>query len=242
MLDLLTALGWNWLLRVQGQTRVRLADGVCRPLRALVAKPGACWSSGFTAGPTTQAAKAEPVDVFKASGWRRSQVVAVWAQGQAEPWLLLTSLTATLARVAEYAQRWAIERLFLSWKSHGWDIEASGIHDPQRLGRLLTGIALATLWRLVIALPMALTHLADLAARADKTTRQLRLPGFLAPARPWVAKYSLLAWGAKVAHTTSLRTATPALCWRLPYWQGRTWKDMCRYVYATSHGQFPITP
>ncbi len=242
MLDILTALGWNWLLRVQGQTQVRQRNGVCCPLRTLVPKPGMQWSSGFGNDTSTETGEPEPVGVFKAAGWRRSQVVAVWAAGQAEPWLLLTSLTAKTERVAEYAQRWAIERLFLSWKSHGWDIEASGIHDPQRLGRLLTGMVLATLCRLAIALPAALSQLADLAARAGRGARQLCLPGFKAPPRPWAAKFSLLTWGAKVAQGASLCTRTPALCWRLPYWEGRTWKDMCRHVYTIAHGQFSISP
>lgn len=242
MVDLLIALGWHWLLRVQGQTQVRLRDGTCRALRTLVAKPGTQWSSGFGDEPTTQTAPAQPVGVFKAAGWRRSQVVAVWAEGEAEPWLLLTSLTAKLERVADYAQRWAIERLFLSWKSHGWDIEASGIHDPQRLGRLLVGLALATLWRLAMALPKALGLLADLAARVGGCARQLRLPGLAAAPRPWAAKFSLLTWGAKIAQGAALCVRTPALCWRLPYWEGRTWKDMCRHVHLTALGQFSVSP
>lgn len=103
-------------------------------------------------------------------------------------------------------------------------------------------MALATLWRLAIALPTALEQLADLAARAGGCLRQLRLPGFWAPPRPWAAKYSLFTWGAKVARGASLRTSTPALCWRLPFWEGRTWKDMCRDVYLITHGQFSISP
>ncbi len=242
MLDILTALRWNWLLRVQGQTQVRLENGICCALRTLVSKPGTQWAGGFTTEAASEASESEPIAVFKAAGWRRSQVVAVWAEDQAEPWLLVTSLTATLARVAEYAQRWAIERLFLSWKSHGWDVEASGIHDPHRLGRWLVGMTLATLWRLAMALPTAFQHLADLASRAGGSPRQPRLPGFSGPQRPWAAKYSLLTWGAKVARSASLRTRTPALCWRLPFWEARTWQDMCRHLYLTAHGQFPIFP
>jgi hypothetical protein len=242
LLDILSALGWHWLLRVQGRTTIRLRNGACCPLRTLVPKPGTQWTSGFHGREASEEVAAEPVSVFKAVGWRDSQVVAVWAQGQAEPWLLVTSLPATLARLGEYAQRWAIERLYLAWKSHGWDIEASGIHDAQRLGRLLTGIALATLWRLAMALPVAYKHLADLASRAGRFLRQLPLPGFSAPVRPWVAKYSLLTWGAMVAQTVSLSTRTPALCWCLPSWEGRTWKDICRHVCLTAHGQFSISP
>lgn len=242
LLDILLALDWHWLLRIQGRTQVRLHDGRCVPVRALVPRPGTQWCGGFGAAQKTAGEEAGSVGVFKAVGWRRSQVVAVWAPGQAEPWLLLTSLPAKLTRLAEYAQRWAVERLFLSWKSHGWNLEASGIHDARRLGRLLVGLALATLWRLAMALPAALGHLADLSARTSCTPRQLRLPGFSAPARPWVAKYSLLSWGAKVARSTVLRACTPALCWRLPLWEGRTWQDICRHVYLTNHGQFSISP
>ena len=42
-----------------------------------------------------------------------------------------------------YAQRWAIERLFLSWKSHGWQLEQVGLSDLTRIRSLLTGLVLA---------------------------------------------------------------------------------------------------
>jgi hypothetical protein len=169
-------------------------------------------------------------------------VVVAWGQGQAEPWLLVTSLPAKLERVGEYAQRWAIERLFLSWKSHGWDIERSGIHDAKRLARLLTAIAIASLWRLAMALPTALAHLADLAARASGAPRQLRLPGITPPPRPWAARYSLLSWGARVARKTPLLMRTPALCWHLPFWEGRTWTDICSHIRSTPPRQFSVSP
>jgi len=256
MLDILSALDWNWLLRTQGQTQVRLADGTCRPLRTLVPKPGTQWTSDPDTKPTAQGLgegsdertceesdSASP-SVFKAVGWRRSRVVAIWAAGQAEPWLLLTSLSGTLARVAEYAERWAIERLFLSWKSHGWEIEQSGIHDPIRLGRLLTGLAIATLWRLVFALPEALQKLAHLASRTARPSRQVPRSGPAASPRPWAAKYSLLTTGAKVAQIASLRTRTPALCWQFPLvaWAGRSWREVCRDTILSSRGQFSVSP
>lgn len=147
MLDIASALGWAWLLRVQGQTLVRTADGATRPIRTLSPRPGTHWFGGFGAADAGGSSQPETPGIFKGAGWRRSQVVALWAEGQAEPWLLVSSLPATAARLAEYAGRWAIERLFLSWTSHGWDIEASGVHQPQRLGRLLSGLTIGTLWR-----------------------------------------------------------------------------------------------
>jgi hypothetical protein len=235
MVDLAAALGWGWLLRVQGQAHVRLPDGTERALRALAPRPGSGWAGPTDPTDPTGATDA-PVGVFKAAGWRPSRVAAVWAVGADEPWLLLTSLAAPAARLGEYARRWAIERLFLAWKSRGWDVEASGVRQPARLGRLLGGLALATLWRLAIALPRAQQHLAALAARAagqPHAPRQLPLPwGRPRPApRPWAAKFSLLTWGAKVVRGTPVRTHTPALCWTFPAWDAPTWADQCRHTY-----------
>jgi hypothetical protein len=248
MLDLLGGLGWAFVLRAAGGARVRLPDGAEVPLRALAPRPGALWLGGTDpraadAGPS---AADEAAQVFKGAGWRRCRVVAAWAVGEAEPWLLLTDLPAAAARLRDYAARWAIERTFLAWKGHGWDLEACGLRDPARLGRLLSGLAAATLWRLACALPLAAAHLDDLAARAARRpagpprATQLPLPWGRpdpadpppAAARPWAAKFSLLSWGAKAARAADLRTTTPALRWELPPWDAPTWSGQCRLAYA----------
>lgn len=96
MIDILTALGWNWLLRVQGHTQILRQDGTQCQIRTLVPQPGTQWSSGFSNGKSSEAIVSEPIGVFKSAGWRRSQVVAVWAIGQPEPWLMVTSLPGRL--------------------------------------------------------------------------------------------------------------------------------------------------
>jgi hypothetical protein len=174
MLELGASLDWAWLVRVQWQTRVLRRDGSICAIRDLVPRPGALWLGHYDppatrdgqpasaddcedlagAAPAAGAAAA-PVAVFRVTGWRASQVVAAWPVGEAEPWLLVTSLPGTRARLRDYAQRWAIERLFLSWKTHGWHLDTCGLSDPVRLGRLLTGLVVATLWRLAAALPVA---------------------------------------------------------------------------------------
>jgi hypothetical protein len=241
-LDLLRALGWQWLVRVQGQTRLRLPDGTERSLRALAPAPGTTWigatvrdTTGDTTGDTTTL-----LMVFKKAGWRHVQVVALWAVGQEEPWLLVTSLDASPTRWRDYAVRWAIERLFLSWKSHGWALERCGVTAPPRLARLLVGYCLATWWLLAAALPGAQVHLAELASRATRRTGrppgglgpvwQLRLPLVPLP-RPWLAKLSLLTQGQQVFARTACRLATPPLCWRFPDWHAPTWSQQCLHVY-----------
>ena len=268
LLDLLAALGWHGVVRLQGQVRVQWPDGTTRPLRSLVPRPSAPWPGprGATVAPlgpsdplappdpldpSEAAAPAAPVAVFKKAGWRQGRVVAAWAEGQAEPWLLVTTLPATRARLREYARRWAIERLFLTWKSHGWHLEASGLSAPAPVARLLTGYVLATWWHLAAALPVAQAHLDDLAAQAVRRTGrpprlsrpcQLRLP--LDPGTgPWIAKYSLLTQGRQVCHRTPARTTTPALCWAFPDWEAPTWSVQCHELYAgTRPRQFSVSP
>jgi Transposase DDE domain len=231
LLDLATALHWAWVVRVSGQVRVRLPDGTICPLRTLVSAPGRTWSrdSGY---PTSSAdAPDAPLAVFKKAGWRRVQVVALWLTGQTEPWLLLTNLPARVARLAEYAQRWAIERLFLTWKSHGWDLEAGRVRDAARVGRLVTALVLASWWRVAIALPEATRQLAALGVRPARPY-QLRLP-FAPPTdpRPWAGKFSLLSWGARVIAQSDCRRECPPQDWSLPDWDAPAWSLRCQLLY-----------
>lgn len=259
MLDLLRALGWDWALRIQGQVRVRLRDGRVLPVRDLAPRPGTAWLGGFDprAAPHEEADRAAPpdaadapttppLDVFKTAGWRQSQVVAVWATGQDEPWLLLTSLAPTADRLVDYATRWAIERLFLSWKSAGWNLEATGVTDPARLGRLLSGYVLATHWRLAAGVLEATIALADLERhqrrrasrpRTAPPSRQLALPLWPGPGprqgdpRPDAAKHSLFSLGTYACLETPCRFYTPAVCWTFPDWEAPTWSRQAQFAY-----------
>ena len=235
LFDLLAALGWQGVIRVQGQTRVQLADGTERALRTLVPRPGTQWT-GYTSPlpPASDAACAPaPLPVFKRAGWRALHVVAAWAEGQAEPWLLVTTLAPSPARLADYAARWAIERLFLAWKSHGWPLETTRVTAPRLLARLLTGYVIATWWLLAAALPVAAAHLAALARHAGRPQPypvQLRLPLF-PPTPPVPAKRSLLTYGRQAFHQTPGRSATPPLCWRFPDWDAAPWAVQCTRLY-----------
>lgn len=247
---------------MQDQAQVLLRDGTTRTLASLAPCPGTTWLGRHDPpGTPVVTAHATPdvapdvapdatttvpiVGVFKTAGWRASQVVAAWARGQAEPWLLLTSLRPSPACLLEYARRWGIERLFLSWKSHGWRLEASGVHDPARLGRLLTALVLATLWRLAAGVCDATTRLDDLRRRARRrqppqVVRQLPLP--LAPpagthwsrpagTRPHAAKRSLFTRGTDVWEAINGRWQTSPLLWQFPDWDAPTWDTQTRQVY-----------
>ncbi len=241
LLDLLASLGWAFVLRLPGAVRVRFPTGEEQRVRDLVPTPGKRWGSegsmgeDWSDGQTSdgQTSDGQTLELFKRAGWRRGHVVGIWLEGQTEPWLLVTNLGASRERVAEYAQRWAIERLFVAWKSHGWDLEACRVRDPARLGRLVGVLVLATWWRLACAQPLARAELARLAGRPScPAARQLPLPlAELAPTavdrRPWPAKFSLLTWGSKAVQGTDCRHETPALDWCFSDWDAPAWPHRC---------------
>ena len=124
---LLTALGWAGVLRAQGQIRVRLPDGTERALRTLVpgpARSGPAPRPPLPPAPSGAACRPRRWACSKAPGgapctWSRSGPRASRALAAGH------HLAPPAARLLDYAARWAIERLFLGWKSHGWQLEAT---------------------------------------------------------------------------------------------------------------------
>ena len=129
LIDRCAALGWDYILRVQGQTVVRLADGSQCPMSRLAPCRGRRWCG---------AAK-----VFRKAGWRDCQVVAAWYAKRSEPWLLITSLPPRLKRCADYRTRMWQEQSFRDEKSHGFHWEQSRVRHPEHAERLLLAMQLA---------------------------------------------------------------------------------------------------
>lgn len=129
-------LKWHYLLRLQSDTRVRLADGTERPVVELADRPGARWFG-------------TDVRVFKKARWLRANVVAVWerpCKGPCKgPWLLVTDAQASYARCRGYCKRTWCEESHRDEKSHGLNWQRSQVNDPGHAQRLVLLMALATL-------------------------------------------------------------------------------------------------
>jgi Transposase DDE domain len=136
LLDLCRQLGWHYLLRVQGSTRLRLADGREYALEQLAPRPGRHWTGSG--------------QVFKKAGWRPANVVATWEQGSKEPWLLITDLPASLGRCRQYLKRGWTEQLFRDEKSQGFRWGQSRVSDPGHALRLVLLLALASVLALSV--------------------------------------------------------------------------------------------
>lgn len=62
-----------------------------------------------------------------------------------EPWYLVSNADPTLELVWSYAQRFCCEQLFRDQKSGLFQLESSGLRDPERIDRLLLVVAIAVL-------------------------------------------------------------------------------------------------
>jgi hypothetical protein len=76
VVDACGELGWHYVIRLQGQTRVRTADGQECTAAELSPCPGAAWRG--------------EVEVFKKSGWPAAAVAACWMRDCDGPWLLVS--------------------------------------------------------------------------------------------------------------------------------------------------------
>ena len=123
--------GWQYLLRVQRSTLIRLPGQKPQPLRRLVAY-GQVWTGR--------------AQVFKKAGWQWKWVYLVWEVGYAEPWCLLSNQADLSPNL--YSQRFYHEASFRDLKSEGFQWQRSHVWLSDHVERLLLVLALATLWSL----------------------------------------------------------------------------------------------
>jgi hypothetical protein len=160
VVDACTKLGWHYVIRMQGQARVRTADGHEWTAAELAPRPGASWH--------------DRAEVFKKSGWRQAAVAACWMRGCDGPWLLVSDRDDGPRLFRRYSERTWTEELFRDEKSSGFHWEESHVTDPAHASRLVLVIALAT----YLALSLGSRVIAAGLRRLLESTRQRMLSLF----------------------------------------------------------------
>jgi hypothetical protein len=125
LLAAMAARGWYFLVRVQGQVRVRVG-GQEQPLATLGTKRGQRWSS--------------EVEAFKGVGWLPCWAVGCWQDRQEEPWLLLTNWPRAQSQGS--GLRMGEEAAFKDLKSGAWQWQRSQVRLPAQANRLWLVLAL----------------------------------------------------------------------------------------------------
>lgn len=77
-------------------------------------------------------------------------LLAWWAEGNQDPWFILTDLAPTDSAVTWYGLRSWCEQGFKCNKRGGWQWHLTQMHHPERAARLWLAMAVATLWTVSI--------------------------------------------------------------------------------------------
>jgi hypothetical protein len=128
--------GWAAGLRIQAHHHFAPCGQAGRPACQWVAGPGHAWVGTGTA--------------FTRERRQPATLVVVWAAGQAEPWVVLTTLPPRQVGVLWYGLRMWIEHGFRVLKSLGWQWERTRRTDPRRVARYWLVLAVATLWTVAV--------------------------------------------------------------------------------------------
>src|SRR5687767_14702543 len=127
LFDFLAELGFDYVIRLKGNTRVGAADGTVRPAQEWVGQGG-------------RARKLRDATVTEAH-CPVGAAVCVHAKGMKELWCLVTGNRAATAPqiIKLYSKRWTVEPSFRDTKDlrFGMGLGAVRIADPQRRDRLL---------------------------------------------------------------------------------------------------------
>jgi hypothetical protein len=134
--ELATRLGWDYVIRIPCNTYITLPTGPCVRVDALGVRPG-------------QRRYYQGVYLTQDACWQANLSVT-WTKGDAKnaPELLvvISNRTANQRRLKRYAWRMQIEASFRDDKTGGFDLDHTRLQDPERVERLLLGVAIATLW------------------------------------------------------------------------------------------------
>ena len=138
VLSLLDQWQWFYVLRQKGSYLVQIDaddDHGWTPFRELIAKPGQCvWL---------------PQVRLTQKFAYPTNLLAYWAKGETEPWLLATNLPTVQDTLRAYRRRPWIENLFGDLKGKGFDLESTRLQHFMRLSRLTLLVAVLYLWSLM---------------------------------------------------------------------------------------------
>lgn len=126
------ALGWRYLFRVTKKSKILTPAGEYTIYQQV--EQGQAWSASGL--------------IFKQRGQIPAHARALWSEGYAEPWALVTNDPALTGY--EYAQRNWQEQSFRDLKSGGWRWSESDVVSPAHMTRFLLVLVVAYAWVLGI--------------------------------------------------------------------------------------------
>jgi hypothetical protein len=157
--------GWDYVLRQKTSVKVCLAQETeWNSFGSWVKKPGQ--SRWLGRGWLTES-EIYPVNLL-----------VLWEQGEDEPWCLVTNLPDRRLTLQAYGRRMWIEEMFGDLKRHGFDLESTMLHHPDRLSCLTLAVVLLYVWSVSTGsctIHEGRRHLVDRKDRRDLSIFQIGL-------------------------------------------------------------------
>lgn len=129
VLQTLEQWGWEYVFRQKGQVLVHPND------------PGR-WQKFHTLAPHAGSHRWCYHWLLSRQHDHFTNLVAYWAPGARQPWLLVTNLNALPRALHAYRRRMWIEELFGDLKGHGVHFDTTHLRDPAKLSRLAFAVIL----------------------------------------------------------------------------------------------------
>lgn len=110
------------------------------------------------------------------AGWY--WLILHWAEGEDEPWYLVSDRPGHRCLINHYRIRMWIEEMYGDMKGHGFDLEATHLDNADRISRLVLGVCIAFAWFICLGtwvVKRGFRHFIDRKDRRDKSYFRLGL-------------------------------------------------------------------
>lgn len=158
--------GWAYCVRLHADTYLRDRRGEAREsgahswkeCRALDPREGSCRSL-------------RKVSITKDHDFGPAGVLYRWAEGEEEPWRLVTNLDPGFTVVRMQKRRMWIEELFGDWQEGTFHLHQTRLYAPGKLSRLVLGLSLVYVWLVAVASYVVKRGWRPLVDRTDRRDR-----------------------------------------------------------------------
>jgi hypothetical protein len=131
--------GWEYCIRLHADTYLRKSEGKpWRGCRALDPDEG-------------ERRYVRNVQIAKSRDFGPVNLVYHWAEGEEEPWRLVTNLPPGFTVTRFYERRVWIEELFGDWQGGRFHLHQTRLYEPETLSRLMLGLSLVYVWLVAVA-------------------------------------------------------------------------------------------
>jgi hypothetical protein len=158
--------GWNYCIRLHADTYLRRSEEQAwQECRALDPEEG-------------ERRYVRDVQIAKTRGFGPVNLVYRWAEGEEDPWRLVTNLSPGFNVERLYERRMWIEELFGDWQEERFHLHQSRLYEPQTLSRLMLGLSLVYTWLIAVASYIVKRGWRPLVDRTDRRDRSYLAIGF----------------------------------------------------------------